>query len=87
MKKTYSKPEILFESFTMSTNIAAGCEKIVGNPSKGSCAVNSSGGISVFDATVGAACAFTPGDMGTEEDMYDGFCYHVPTEYNNLFNS
>lgn len=87
MKKVYEKPAIVFESFALSENIAANCESIVGNPSKGTCAVIGTGGIALFDNTVGA-CVFTPTDMGYEkEDEYDGACYHVPTEYNNLFNS
>ena len=89
MKKMYSKPEIFFENFTTSTNIAGDCESIVGNPSRGSCAVLGTGGIAVFDDSVGAACVFEPGDFDANapKDEWDGFCYHVPTEYNNLFNS
>ena len=86
MKKEYIAPQILFESFTMSTNIAGNCESIVNNATKGTCAVESSGGISVFDGSI-SACIFTPDGMGQEKDTWDGFCYHVPTEYNNLFNS
>lgn len=83
MKKTYTKPEISFESFLMSTNIAGDCEKpFVNNASKGTCAVLGTGGIAVFDSSVGAACKFT-----AENDQWDGLCYHVPTEAANLFNS
>ena len=87
MKKVYSKPEIQFEDFTMSTSIAGNCESIVGNPSKGTCAILGSGGIAVFDASVGNACEFTPERLGQDADQYDGTCYHVPSEYSNLFNS
>lgn len=86
MKKRYKKPRIVFEDFTLSTNIAGTCESIVGNPSKGTCAVIGTGGIDMFDGMVGA-CVYTPEDMGGTADEWDGFCYHVPTEYNNLFNS
>ena len=83
MKKTYTKPEISFESFLMSTNIAGDCEKpFVNNASKGTCAVLGTGGIAVFDGIVGAACKFP-----AENDQWDGLCYHVPTEAANLFNS
>lgn len=83
MKKTYTKPEISFESFLMSTNIAGDCEKpFVNNASKGTCAVLGTGGIAVFDGSVVAACKFT-----AENDQWDGLCYHVPTEAANLFNS
>lgn len=87
MKKLYSKPEIMFEDFTLSENIAGNCESIVGNPTKGTCAVLGTGGIAIFDGNVGAVCVFKPEDLDGEPDMYDKFCYHVPTEYNNLFNS
>ncbi len=86
MKKIYSKPEIIFEDFTLSENIAGNCEGIVGNPSKGSCAVNGTGGIVMFDGSV-SACDYSPEDMNGTADMWDGYCYHVPTEYSNLFNS
>lgn len=86
MKKEYVKPLVFLESFSLSTNIAGNCESIVGNPSKGSCAVVGTGGINMFDGGVGA-CDYKPEDMGEPEDTWDGFCYHVPTEYSNLFNS
>ena len=84
MRKTYSKPEIVFENFSLSTNIAGDCEGIVGNPAKGTCAVVGTGGINMFDSSAEVGiCVFTPSDG----DKWDAFCYHVPTEYNNLFNS
>lgn len=88
MKKVYSKPEIQFEDFTMSTSIAAGCEKIVGNPSQGTCGIIGSGGYTIFNSSVGGGCVFTPEDTGNgAEDVYDGACYHVPNDYSNFFNS
>lgn len=86
MKKAYTAPMILFESFTMSTNIANTCEAIVGNPNHGDCAVSGTGGVMVFDGTI-EACTFTPEAMGGEADKWDGACYHVPVDTNNLFNS
>ena len=84
MKKMYSKPVIMFESFTLSTNIAGDCsEPFVNNASKGSCGVLTSSGAAIFvDRTTG--CSIPDSD---KDDMYDGLCYHVPTEYNALFNS
>lgn len=88
MKKVYSKPEVMFEDFTMSTNIATGCERTVGNHSKGSCAVVGTGNVAVFTNTMINICDYTPTEVGgNKDDEWDGFCYHVPTEYNNLFNS
>ena len=86
MKKTYVKPEIFFEDFSLSSSIAATCEYKVGSPTEGVCALVGSGGIAVFDGNL-AACDYTPGDLGQTDDMWDGFCYHVPTDSNNIFNS
>ena len=88
MKKAYVKPEIVFESFLLSTSIAGNCESIVGNPSKNVCGIpdeNDIPGMNLFIGTVNGC------DIKVAEDEYtDGnntFCYHNPTEYNNLFNS
>lgn len=86
MKKYYEAPEILFEDFSLSDSIAGNCESIVGNASKGSCCVKGTGGVNVFSGTI-PVCEFKPEDLGGISDEWDGFCYHVPTEYNNLFNS
>lgn len=85
MKKVYEKPEILFESFSLSTNIAGDCEApYVGNPSKGNCGVSTSAPqITIFTSDPNV-CTIPDSDG---DDMYNGLCYHVPTEYNNLFNS
>ena len=84
MRKTYSKPEIMFEDFTLCANIAAGCEKKVNNPSQYACGVPMTGGETVFSDTI---CDYTPGSLGQADDQWDGFCYHHPTENANLFNS
>lgn len=84
MKKTYSKPEIMFEDFTLAVNIAAGCEKKINNPSQGACGVPTSSGETIF---TDAVCDYTPGFYGQAEDQWDGFCYHVPSEGSNIFNS
>ena len=81
MKKVYSKPEIMFESFTLSVNIAGDCERIVGNPARDACAYETTGGITNFTETL-TACDYTPSD-----GMADGFCYHIPFDDKELFNS
>lgn len=86
MRKAYSKPEIMFEDFTLSTNIAGNCESIVDNASKGSCSVNGTGGVGVFSGEI-TGCDYSPEDLGGTSDQYDGACYHVPTEGSSLFNS
>lgn len=82
MKKIYTKPEIMFESFSFSTNIAGDCDSIVGNPSKGTCGItDATGALPIFiDSTTGCV-------VSTPDGEYDNLCYHVPTEGNSLFNS
>ena len=88
MKKIYTKPEIVFEDFSLSTNIAGDCEPpYVSSPSKGSCAMIGTGGIAVFTEGVISACEYDSTDLGGGEDIYNGLCYFVPTAESNLFNS
>ncbi len=80
MKKTYTKPEIRFESFAMSTSIAVGCDLITPLPSsEGSCGYPTRGGVVFLEGT---QCTTYP-----QNGLYNGFCYHVPVETSNLFNS
>ena len=83
MKKQYTAPEIFFEDFTLSQSIAGGCEVISNNHSANSCGIDW-GRFVVFNADLGNVCDRTPADTGGK---YDGLCYHVPTDANNLFNS
>lgn len=84
MKKIYSKPEIMFDSFTLTTNIAAGCKHRIDTFANGSCGL--------FFPHVGNV--FTTGVSGCndmqvspDDDQYGGICYHVPYEDSKLFNS
>ena len=80
MKKTYEKPAIIFEDFSLSTSIAAGCELETPLPSyEENCGYPIKGAIIFVEGT---QCTSYPQD-GT----YNGFCYHVPLDTNNLFNS
>lgn len=84
MKKTYTKPEIMFEDFSLCTNIAAGCETVIDNPSRDACGYPIEGlpNRFLFIDTV-QACTDKIND-----DKRDGFCYHIPIDdTNNLFNS
>ena len=88
MKKRYEKPQIVFEDFTLSTNIAGNCEMIVDNPVKGSCGIpGSMPGANLFSAGVVGDDGCRIDWAGLMGDNYDGFCYHVPTDSKNLFNS
>ena len=84
MKKTYAKPEIMFEDFSLSNAITAGCEKIA-LEAMDQCAyevVTSYGNFKVFLDTMSGIC-----DTGSADGEYNGICYHVPTAANNVFTS
>ena len=84
MRKAYSKPEILFESFTLSTNIAGSCQTDTYLPSNDQCGLDFSGLIVFMEGMGGCT------DIKVEDEGGDGrfneICYHVPYG-NNLFNS
>lgn len=85
MKKTYSKPEIAFEDFSLSVGIAAGCEYKISNQSQGTCGYKYSGGggATMFTAEAGTSVCNIPVTDATT----NGFCYHVPASNINIFNS
>lgn len=79
MKKLYSKPEIVFESFTLSNAIAAGCEYT--NPQHED--LKMSDGTYMF--TSEGNCGSWVDEAGGD-GAYGNICYHVPTGI-NLFVS
>lgn len=79
MKKLYTKPQIVFESFSLSTNIAAGCEFRNGLQTEGACGYETRNGITFTDE-IGACIYKAP-------DNNDALCYHVPITTANIFNS
>lgn len=78
MKKIYVKPEVYFESFELSANIATGCEINI-NHTVGACwqGVEGFKGFNIFVEP--NSCKTTPDD--------NGLCYHSPTDANNIFTS
>ena len=78
MKKTYSKPQIVFDSFELSQSIAAGCE-VITNQAQGVCPLidDESGWTLLADTS----CKKTP-PTGTDE-----ICYDVPAESYNVYSS
>lgn len=84
MKKSYTKPEIMFESFTMSTNIAA-CEVPYYGFGNGTCAIEGEGDVKFFSESAAGECNYEGTGLGITTD--DGFCYDIPTAGNVLFNS
>ena len=79
MKKAYSKPQIVFESFAVCTSIAA-CDVDTNLPTKGSCGLQYGPEETLFiDSTTG--CSWQV------DDGYDNTCYHNPTADQMLFAS
>ena len=88
MKKAYSKPEIAFEDFAITTNIAGDCEYKTNTPSVHNCGLNF-GNMVIFLDTMTNVCT---GDGAIKSEggdgLYNGFCYHVfDNGKNNIFNS
>lgn len=84
MKKAYTKPEIIFESFVLNTNIAGDCQVIVNTQTEGQCGYlpdRDPTGIHIFTEGIGG-CVRTEADDGN-----NGVCYHVPGDAPDLFNS
>jgi hypothetical protein len=83
MKKVYSKPMATFESFTLSSNISAGCAKVQGVTTNSadyrSCSI-SQYGWSLFVNYDN--CTFVPQDKDLEK-----FCYDIPTSTQRIFGS
>ena len=84
MKKTYVKPEIMFEDFSLNNSITAGCEKIA-QAAEYQCAYKietSMGTVNVFTDQVANNVCSTK-----EPDGYNTICYHIPESANNVFTS
>ena len=82
MKKVYSKPDIYYEDFSLSTNIAAGCEFKTDLQSQGSCGARWGNGI-IF-ASQENGCNRIIEDNSASHDF---LCYHNPNQTFNVFNS
>lgn len=86
-KKKYKKPMIVIESFSLDTNIAGNCEKPFNLQAQFVCGIPDENGLgmNIFTPGLDGGNCIVPGNG--DNAKYDGFCYHVPTENNELFNS
>ena len=89
MKKVYVKPEIMFESFASSTNIAGNCNVPTNTPHYTTCAYvveNDLTGdkwhIFLSDMEICTTSEVKDG----EDEAYNGVCYETPFG-KSLFNS
>ena len=82
MKKAYTKPDIMFENFSLCTSIANNCVRDINLLHQYSCGYEW-GGYIVFGTDM-TGCSL---QQNLTQMTPDGFCYHNPTDSNNLFNS
>lgn len=76
MRKTYQKPVIIIEDFTVNEMVAAGCGAIVKSDSSGWSSDNLLIQEAIAGGLFGTGCEI-PYD--TLEDGWDGLCYHTQT--------
>ena len=81
MKKQYKKPLVLFDNFSLSTNIAAGCG-VSTNFGVDACGYQFAPGIFIFTQQNNGC-----GDKRPANGEYNGICYHNPSDTNNLYSS
>lgn len=91
MKKSYSKPDIIFESFSLSTSIAGDCGTKIDTQALNMCAMIT-GGLAIFLDNMSACKSPTdstlmPYPVPEEDGQFNGICYHVPYPTSSLFNS
>lgn len=79
MKKQYVKPELYFENFELSANIATLCGNKVGHTDT-TCYYEITGGERIFNGGECNVDAISP-------DGKDTYCYHNPSDLNRLFAS
>lgn len=87
MKKVYSQPDILFESFSLYSSIASGdCGVKITTQYDGECGLPYGDKVVFTDAVAGC---LKPGSIivSDENAIFNGLCYHVPIGNLNLFNS
>lgn len=78
----YSKPDIVFEDFCLCTSIASNCYLRVpdGVQQIGPGGIAAGKFVVFQNETQGCNLLVTSG-------VWEGYCYHNPTEFNNVFNS
>ena len=87
MKKVYKKPAIVFENFSLSTNIAGDCEAKTNTPTSAQgCGYQPEGVTYTIFLTTMGGCDRKFED-GAANPPYNGICYHVPSSLNSVFNS
>lgn len=78
MKKSYVKPQVHFENFQLSANIAGNCGTAVHHSEE--CTFIE--GVGTLFATGATGCNFSVGDDGNAD-----FCHHGPNANTSIFSS
>lgn len=81
MKKVYTKPQIAFESFQLTSNIAGDCTTRPHLTDETTCGYRVDDSWIIFQGN--PPCNFPIGQDG----RYDKICYHVPTGDISVFTS
>lgn len=87
MKKVYSKPEIMFEDFTLTTNVASGCDVPTNLPSQNECGMDFSGVVVFMTGMTGCTGVQIDPTAPNGDGEYNGICYHVFSDERNIFAS
>ena len=85
MKRAYSTPDIMFDSFALNENIASvntNCSRNITNQYSGSCGLLWEG-MMIFTGPV-RECLYKVPDGSA---AHDGICYYVPIGDSRVFNS
>jgi hypothetical protein len=85
MKKPYSKPDIMFESFSLSSNIAL-CDVRCNTPTENQCGYRFGAEMLFVSSVIACTTPVLDGSIHLG-GRYDGLCYHNPHDQNNLFGS
>jgi hypothetical protein len=83
MKKNYSKPEIVFESFKMTTSVAGPCVHKGNSSDQNTCDFDTGVGVIFAQALV---CNEADGEFNVQDGEFD-FCYDTPTADQRVFAS
>ena len=73
---------IVIENFSLNTTIAGNCDVKIDTQNSGECGLDWAGEM-LFLVNINGCSEKVDVDDGS----YNGMCYHVPNDDNNLFNS
>ena len=87
MKKVYSKPEIMFEDFSVSVNVASGCEAKTNLLTQNTCGIDFSGVVVFMEGMSGCSGIQVPPQNEAGDGEWNGVCYHTFLDDKNVFAS